>query len=43
MVGQSGSRSALEHARNGSLGEVVDHVAIAVSDLAASERFYGAV
>src|SRR5918992_4980311 len=33
----------LEHARDGSLGEVFDHVAIAVSDLAASERFYRAV
>jgi hypothetical protein len=33
----------LEHARNGSLGGVFDHVAIAVSDLAASERFYGTV
>lgn len=43
MVGQSGSRSALEHARNGSLGAVFDHIAIAVSDLAASERFYRTV
>jgi catechol 2,3-dioxygenase-like lactoylglutathione lyase family enzyme len=33
----------LEHARNGSLGGVFDHVAIAVSDLAASERFYRTV
>jgi catechol 2,3-dioxygenase-like lactoylglutathione lyase family enzyme len=30
----------LELARNGSLGAVFDHVAIAVTDLAASERFY---
>ena len=29
--------------RDGSLGEVFDHVAIAVSDLAASERFYRTV
>jgi catechol 2,3-dioxygenase-like lactoylglutathione lyase family enzyme len=33
----------LEHARDGSLGAVFDHVAIAVSDLAASERFYRTV
>src|SRR5881396_4366348 len=33
----------LERARNGSLGGVFDHVAIAVSDLAASERFYRTV
>jgi catechol 2,3-dioxygenase-like lactoylglutathione lyase family enzyme len=33
----------LEHARDGSLGEVFDHVAIAVSDFAASERFYRTV
>jgi catechol 2,3-dioxygenase-like lactoylglutathione lyase family enzyme len=33
----------LEHARNGSLGVMFDHVAIAVSDLAASERFYRTV
>ena len=32
-----------EHARNGSLGGVFDHVAIAVADLAASERFYRTV
>ena len=30
----------LEHARNGSLGAMFDHVGIAVSDLAVSERFY---
>ncbi len=30
-------------ARNGSLGRVFDHVGIAVSDLAASERFYRTV
>ncbi len=35
--------SELEHARDGSLGEVFDHVGIAVSDLAASERFYRTV
>jgi catechol 2,3-dioxygenase-like lactoylglutathione lyase family enzyme len=34
---------SIEHARNGSLGRVFDHVAIAVSDLAASERFYRTV
>ena len=34
---------SIEHARNGSLGGVFDHVAIAVSDLAASERFYRTV
>ena len=33
----------LEHARNGSLGAVFDHVGIAVSDFAASERFYRTV
>ena len=33
----------LDHARNGSLGGVFDHVGIAVSDLAASERFYRTV
>jgi catechol 2,3-dioxygenase-like lactoylglutathione lyase family enzyme len=33
----------LEHARNGSLGAMFDHVGIAVSDLAASERFYRTV
>src|SRR5215203_5732270 len=33
----------IEHARNGSLGRVFDHVGIAVSDLAASERFYRTV
>jgi catechol 2,3-dioxygenase-like lactoylglutathione lyase family enzyme len=33
----------LEHARDGNLGEVFDHVAIAVSDFAASERFYRTV
>ena len=33
----------LERARNGGLGGVFDHVAIAVSDLAASERFYRTV
>src|SRR6266508_4343381 len=33
----------IEHAGNGSLGRVFDHVAIAVSDLAASERFYRTV
>src|SRR5215212_5584704 len=32
-----------EHARNASLGPVFDHVGIAVSDLAASERFYRTV
>jgi catechol 2,3-dioxygenase-like lactoylglutathione lyase family enzyme len=37
------SGSDLERARDGSLGEVFDHVAIAVSDLAASERFYRTV
>src|SRR5256884_6760961 len=30
----------MEHAGNGSLGRVFDHVGIAVSDLAASDRFY---
>ena len=30
----------IEHAGNGSLGRVFDHVGIAVSDLAASDRFY---
>ena len=34
---------SIEHAGNGSLGRVFDHVAIAVSDLAASERFYRTV
>jgi hypothetical protein len=34
---------APEHDRNGSLGGVFDHVEIAVSDLAASERFYRTV
>ena len=33
----------LEHARDGSLGAVFDHVGTAVSDLAASERFYRTV
>ena len=33
----------LVHAGNGSLGAMFDHVGIAVSDLAASERFYGTV
>src|SRR5256712_3400638 len=33
----------IEHAGNGSLGRVFDHVGIAVSDLAASERFYRTV
>jgi hypothetical protein len=33
----------LEYDRNGSLGGVFDHVEIAVSDLAASERFYRTV
>ena len=33
-------RFALQQASNGSLGRVFDHVGIAVSDLAASERFY---
>jgi hypothetical protein len=33
----------LEHARNGSLGAIFDHVGIAVSDLAVSERFYRTV
>src|SRR5256714_15648877 len=33
----------MEHAGNGSLGRVFDHVGIAVSDLAASERFYRTV
>lgn len=33
----------LEHARNGSLAAMFDHVGIAVSDLAASERFYRSV
>jgi hypothetical protein len=32
-----------EHARNGSLGRVFDHVGIAVSDLASSGRFYRTV
>ena len=32
-----------EHARSASLGAVFDHVGIAVSDLAASERFYRTV
>jgi len=34
---------SIEHARDGSLGGVFDHVAIAVADLAASERFYRTV
>ena len=33
----------LEHVRNGSLGAMFDHVGIAVSDLAVSERFYRTV
>jgi catechol 2,3-dioxygenase-like lactoylglutathione lyase family enzyme len=33
----------LEHARNGSLVAMFDHVGIAVSDLAVSERFYRSV
>src|ERR1700730_18964764 len=33
----------LEHARNGSPGAMFDHVGIAASDLAASERFYRTV
>src|SRR6266498_104903 len=33
----------IEHAGNSSLGRVFDHVGIAVSDLAASERFYRTV
>ena len=33
----------LVHAGNGSLGAMFDHVGIAVSDLAASERFYRTV
>ena len=33
----------LVHAGNGSLGAIFDHVGIAVSDLAASERFYRTV
>src|SRR2546428_3711073 len=33
----------IEHAGNGSLGAMFDHVGIAVSDLAASERFYRTV
>ena len=36
-------RAVLEHARSDSLGAVFDHVGIAVSDLAASERFYRTV
>ena len=32
-----------DHDRDGSLGVMFDHVAIAVSDLAASERFYRTV
>src|SRR5919109_4724514 len=41
----SGRRRQLmpRQARNGSLGRVFDHVGIAVSDLAASERFYRTV
>jgi hypothetical protein len=39
--GRAGRR--VRAARNGSLGAVFDHVAIAVSDLAASERFYRTV
>jgi catechol 2,3-dioxygenase-like lactoylglutathione lyase family enzyme len=35
--------TCIEHAGNGSLGRVFDHVGIAVSDLAASERFYRTV
>ena len=35
--------TCIEHARNGSLGRVFDHVGVAVSDLAASERFYHTV
>ena len=33
----------IEHAGDGSLGRVLDHVGIAVSDLASSERFYRTV
>ena len=33
----------IRQARDGSLGRVFDHVGIAVSDLAASERFYRTV
>ena len=36
-------RSRGHEPRDGSLGGVFDHVAIAVSDLAASERFYRTV
>ena len=36
-------RDDIEHARDASLGRVFDHVGIAVSDLAASERFYRTV
>src|SRR6266498_5854892 len=35
--------TCIGHAGNGSLGRVFDHVGIAVSDLAASERFYRTV
>jgi hypothetical protein len=38
-----GFESPIGHAGNGSLSRVFDHVAIAVSDLAASERFYRTV
>lgn len=31
---------SIEHAHTGSLGEVFDHVGVAVADFAASERFY---
>src|SRR2546429_3697293 len=33
----------MEHAGNGSLGRVFDHVGIAAADLGASERFYRTV
>jgi catechol 2,3-dioxygenase-like lactoylglutathione lyase family enzyme len=41
--GASPAGDVIEHAGNGSLGRVFDHVGIAVSDLAASERFYRTV
>jgi hypothetical protein len=41
--GASPAGDVIEHVGNGSLGRVFDHVGIAVSDLAASERFYRTV
>jgi catechol 2,3-dioxygenase-like lactoylglutathione lyase family enzyme len=41
--GWNGPNPRLEHARGGSLATMFDHVGVAVSDLAASERFYRTV